>query len=206
MPQTAIDRLVSIAGPPLGNAGPRIADVAHDLAGLLEKRNGFFAFESALHVLPSRPVPAGVMSVQAWNEPDLWRDAYDSAAEGCYFFAEDAFGSQFAMRDSRIVSFNPETGVVDQLTESLEDWAERLLEDYEVLTGFPVAHAWQEKNGRLPVDQRLLPKHPFVLGGPFTVENLHAVDAVHGMRFRAELAKQIGNLPDGTRVNLKLVD
>ena len=88
-------------------------------------------------------------------------------AEGLLFFAEDAFGGQFALRDEHVVTFDPETGEAQALASSIEDWADQLLADFEFLTGQPLAHDWQARNGALPPGERLVPKVPFVLGGEY---------------------------------------
>lgn len=201
-----LERVVSVAGPPLGPAVSGAVGVPAELGELLTLSNGFFAFESALHVLPSAPVPEGTMSVQLWNDTDLWRVGYGSLAHGLFFFAEDVFGAQFALGESGVVTFDPETGNVADMASTLEGWADRLLQDYEMLTGFPLAHAWQQRHGQLAATKRLLPKRPFVLGGEFTLENLYALDAVEGMRLRAELAAQIRTLPEGAPVKFKIVE
>lgn len=149
--------------------------------GLLSVLNGFFAFESALHVLPASPAPSGVMTVQLWNDADLWRSGYGSMADGLFFFAEDVFGVQFALASNGVVTFDPETGDVAEVASTLEGWADQLLQGYEMLTGFSSAHAWQQRYGQLAVSTRLLPKRPFVLGGDFTIDNLYDLDAVEGM-------------------------
>jgi hypothetical protein len=44
---------------------------------------------------------------------------------------------------------------------------------------------------------------PFVLGGEFVLDNMYMADAVEGMRFRADIARQIKDLPDGAEIKLK---
>jgi hypothetical protein len=209
---TAIEKLVSIASPPLGPEKPEseaLAGVAspmrEQLLALLRRRNGFYAFESALHVLPAGRV-ASLQNVNEWNQSDLWRNDYGDSVEGLLFFAEDIFGAQFATSATGVVRFDPETGRITPMANDIESWAARLLADYAVETGYPLAHDWQRRHGRLPAGQRLIPKEFFVLGGAFAVENLYALDAVEGMRLRAELARQIKDLPDGARVQIKIVD
>jgi len=201
-----LDRLLSIAGPALGFAQPEVTGLPSGLGDLLRRTNGFLAFESALHVLPSGPVSDGTMSVQLWNDPDLWRSSYDGMADGLFFFAEDIFGGQFALGSQGVVSFDPETGDVERIAADLEGWADRVLADYQLLTGFPVAHSWQELHGQLSPGMRLIPKRPFVLGGEFVPENLYPLDAAKGMRFRGDLATQIRDLPEGASVSFKIVE
>jgi hypothetical protein len=91
------------------------------------------------------------------------------------------------------------------MATNFEDWAKHILEKYNYLTGFGLAHEWQTRNGIIPVGQRLLPKVPFVLGGKFTIDNLYLLDSVSGMRLRGDLAQQIKNSPDGTKIKFKII-
>lgn len=206
-----LERLVSLGSEMLVREGARLDDAVEEsarfaeLAELLRRKNGFYAFESALHVFPSHSTDA-VTGLDVWNAPDCWRDAYDDLCEGCFFFAEDVFGGQFCIRDDRICSFDPETGDVEPMADGLEGWAARVLEDYPVLTGYPLAHQWQVAHGPLEMGKRLVPKLPFVGGGDFTLENLYVLDAREAMRQRGELAVQIRDLPDGATIRFEVVD
>jgi hypothetical protein len=202
-----LDDLLSVSGPQVGVSPASINGLPADLGHMLTRRNGFVVFESALHVLAGRPAGEGVMTIQQWNEQKLWRVSYDGLADGLLFFAEDVFGGQFALGSTGVVmAFDPETGAVEQVASDLEDWADRMLSEYAILTGFPVAHAWQELHGPIPAGQRLIPKRPFVLGGEFSPENLYLLDAAEGMRLRGSLAVQIRDLPDGATVSYVVGD
>ena len=167
----------------------------------LRLKNGFYAFESALLV---RGVGDGPGSLASWNRPDLWRSAYEGLDAGLTFFAEDIFGAQFALDGTRVVSFDPETGERDPFADSLEAWASRVLADYSMLTGYPLAHDWQMAHGPLALGFRLVPRIPFVLGGEFTVANLVPMRDDKAMRARAGVAVQIKGLPDGTQVEIEI--
>lgn len=186
--------------PMLRRAGKR----GRELFELLATRNGFYAFESALHVFPLSG--SGDQSLDRWNSLELWRNRYEDLTEGCLFFAEDIFGGQFCIRDDKIHAFDPETGALESLAPTLEGWAHTILKDYRVLTGQPLAHEWQSRHGALPLGTRLLPKQPFVAGGMYEIDNLYALDAVKGMLFRADLAIQIRNIPNGATIELNVVE
>jgi hypothetical protein len=173
------------------------------LAELLSLKNGFYAFESALHVFPATKERA-VMSLQQWNEPSLWRHAYGGLADGALFFAEDVFGGQFAIDAEGVVSFDPETGKREQLADDVYGWARRVVDDFEFLTGYPLAHEWQAAHGRLKSGNRLLPRVPFVTGGGYNINNLYEIEAGEGLRQRGKLALHIRDLPDGARVTWNL--
>jgi len=206
MSSDVFERLAALGSGPiaLGEQGTN-ADLPHDLTPLAAACDGFYAFESALHVFPSRPTPAE-HSVAQWNASDLWRHEYPNVDAGHYFFAEDVFGGQFALSDDGVSTFDPETGLLERIADNLTGWARAVLDDYPYMTGFPLAHEWQLSNGALRVGRRLMPKVPFVLGGAFEVENLYDADSVSALRNRAKLASQIHGLPDGSSITLRVVE
>jgi hypothetical protein len=145
------------------------------------------------------------MDLERWNMDVLWRGEFGRAAEGLLFFAEDVFGEQFALSDGKVWRFNPESGERKEFADDLNEWAKKILADYSYETGYEQAHEWQQKNGRLMDGLRLIPKTPFILGGEYKAENLFAIDAAKGMRYRADIWKQIRDLPDGTPIHLKVL-
>ncbi len=205
-------RLLSIASassaPPLDHAATAqalagitgaIPVAARDaLAELLAARNGFFAFEAALQVFPVGA--AGTIDLVSWNGQDQWRSVYGSLAEGLLFFAQDAFGNQFCVNANGFGSFNAETGEVEMIGASLDQWCDGILSDYEYLTGHPLCHAWQAQHGRLPADARLTPLRPFVLGGQYNLDNLQAQDGTAYLRQTGQLATMLRDLPDGAQI------
>jgi len=158
-------RLLTVASDALGQQSHRPAGssrLAAELSELLEARNGFYAFESALHVFPVEP--ASTETLETWNAADGWRAAYGGMAKGLLFFAEDVFGGQFALRGDDVCTFDPETGDLARMATSLEDWAGQVLDRYSVLTGHPLAHDWQIAHSPLEPGKRLVPTVPFVIG------------------------------------------
>ncbi|GAA4009230.1 hypothetical protein GCM10022247_34170 [Allokutzneria multivorans] len=168
------------------------------LVGLGESSEGggFYAFESALHVFSTQ-------RAQEWNAPELWRDGFANLEPDWWFFAEDVFADQFFRAPTGEVGvFRAEEGEAEMLAPDLEAWAELILGDFEVWTGYPLAHEWQEEHGRLAEGERLTPKIPFVVGGGYELGNLYAASAVEIMAFRASFAAQVESLSDGTEIRL----
>jgi hypothetical protein len=205
----SIEKLLSIASEPIlpkQDIGVSLlsANPASQLFKMLRAKNGFYAFESALHVFPLGSAP-GVMDLETWNSSTLWRHSFGDMVEGFFFFAEDAFGVQFGIKENKVCTFDPDSGLAKGIGESIEDWAKLVLEDYPLLTGYPLAHEWQAIHGLLPAGKRLYPKTPFVFGGEFKVENLYAGEPVERMNFYGSVAMQMKGLPDGSKVRLKVV-
>jgi len=203
----SIDRLLELAGQPLCARISTAAMSSHPgLSDLLGKVNGFYAFEGALHVYPLSDPGGDTIDAIEWNRHDVWRYEFDGMTDGLFFFAEDIFGCQFALKtNGDVVSFDPESAETLFLANGVDSWAQVLVDDFEVQTGYPLAHEWQLANGPVPLGSRLAPIVPFVLGGEFEVKNLRAVEAIEGMRLRGRLARQIRGLPDGTSVNVRFV-
>lgn len=235
-----LEKLLSISSVAICNSKPNPAAFFRDLGGggiaplieLLQTRNGFYAFERALHVLPSNCVNGEVglgtehqlkrenillsqddqgrlmgwpMDLERWNMDVLWRNEFGSTADGLLFFAEDVFGEQFALSGGKVWRFNPESGEREAIAHSLDEWAGKILANYSLETGYQLAHEWQQEKGQLVEGHRLIPKVPFIMGGKYETDNLFALDAVKGMRYRADIWKQIKDLPDGATVQLKVL-
>jgi hypothetical protein len=179
--------------------------LGQQLFGLLKSRNGFYAFEQALHVFPvscsGLPVD---YDLETWNSPGLWRGEYADLAEGLLFFAEDIFQDQFCLSAAGVLRFKAETGRAEVMGDSVEHWARRVLSRHREETGWPFAREWQARNGPLPRGKRLMPITPFFLGGAFEIGNLWAGDALQGMRAKGDLAVQTKSLPEGTVVKLRV--
>jgi hypothetical protein len=200
----ASEPLLPTPSPPAAENLQSIIDDGDSLYEMLSLKNGWYAFESALHLFPLG-YKNGILDLAAWNSDALWKSEYRGMAENCLCFAEDLFGMQFCVKDRKISTFDPETGETTFFANRFGEWAERILEEYSLHTGYLLGHAWQSQNRPLKEGERLLPKIPFIFQGPYSLENLYASDSVKGMRFRATIALQIRELPDGSKIKLKMV-
>jgi hypothetical protein len=209
---TATEKLVSLGSESLGEALGSLPTLfgnyacGRELFEMLALKNGFYAFEQALHIFPFGSDVTGTMTLEDWNSCTLWRKAYDDLTEGLLFFGEDIFGDQFCISDKRagVFRFDAERGEPTDMAISIDAWSNQVLSDYRVETGWPLAHEWQKENGPLALGTRLQPKIPFVYGGDYAADNLWAGNSVEGMLFKAEVALKIRNLPAGTQIVLKV--
>ena len=212
MESDRIGKLLSIAGEALSDVpsdGESFADGAFDALGdIISRRNGFYAFESALHVFPSGGVGLPGRSLQEWNDPSLWIDSYGGLVPPVLFFAEDVFGGQFAMMGGRVYSFDPETARLTDFADDVRMWSSEILARYDFATGYSISHAWQVENGVLPVGHRLIPRIPFCCGGDFVVGNMLLVESVAAMRYWGHFARKIAQLSDGAQLKFdpRIVD
>ena len=207
---TRLEELLSISSEALGGA-PRNRPLYFEdyvlgaqLLQLLEQKNGFYAFEQALHIFPIESDVTNTMTMEDWNSKTLWLSSYKGLADGFLCFGEDIFGDQFCLAKEKegVLRFDAERGEATVISDSLESWADLLLSNYHVETGWPLASEWQKQNGPLQLGTRLQPKVPFICGGDYSLQNLWPGDAVQGMLFKGELAVKLKNLADGTAIEL----
>jgi hypothetical protein len=207
---TNIEKLLSVSSEALGSKTTALPEMLREYAlgtqffHMLEQKNGFYAFEYALHAFPLTSDPE--TGLEGWNAESLWRNGYEDLAEGLLFFAEDILQDQFCLskKQSGVHRFDAETGQTTLMAASVEEWAGVILSNYRSETGWPLVHEWQEKNGRLPLGKRLMPKTPFFLGGEYKIENLWAGNPLEGMRIKADLAMQTRDLREGAKVKLNI--
>jgi hypothetical protein len=204
-----LEKLLSIASNPFIQSGTiahclaqKVDPIYGQIQEMLQRKNGFCAFESALVVFPATD-STSLPGLDSWNNLNGWRRWYHECVPNeVVFFAEDLFGLQFGSHKSEIIRFDPEIGELMYYASSLEQWAENLLLNYAEDTGWPIAHDWQTANGPILPSQRLLPKQPFVLGGDYEPQNLRLVDRRNSMEKWGSLYQQIRSVPDGHEVTV----
>lgn len=141
--------------------------------------------------------------LQTWNDPQTWKHTYEGLADGLLCFAQDLFGTQFALdSEAHVVRFDPETAERTILGDSLEHWAQWLLADPDVHGAHAFATSWQDRHGPLTHDQRLIPLRFFTLGGTYEDDNLAVKDAAQCMRIRGPLTQTLYSLPDGAHFQM----
>ncbi len=184
-----------------------LSKIGEELQYLLSEKNGFYAFESALHVFPYELNGFGDQDLVRWNSRETWKSSYGPEIESIFCFAEDLFGYQFCSNGKSVNRFDPETGDTQYLCDSVDDWARLIISDCNVQTGFPVALKWKEQKGSLQPGKRLLPIFPFITDqGSYEISNLYEIEAVAGMLSRASFARQIKHLPDKTIIKMDVIN
>ena len=139
------EELLSISSAPLcgePEISPQILNgyaYGLELFELLRAKNGFYAFESALHVFPTQCSPNREIDLETWNSGALWRHSYGELTQGLLFFAEDILQDQFCLSPTGILRFKAETGQTFPFANSIEQWADRILSNYKTETAWSLA-------------------------------------------------------------------
>lgn len=192
------------ANPPIsGEVVSRIDSLSSQYLRLLARADGLVAFDGALRIfgLQESQLP----SILQWNNAD-WRVAYAGLTDNLMFFAENAFGDQYAFEGEAIVAFDSETAHRTRVGCTLEEWEASILDDLESELGVSTLRRWKSAGNQLAADQHLCPKYPpaFVLGALGTVENLYALPRDESMRLKGMIASQVHSLPPGSKIKLSI--
>ncbi|MDA0910639.1 MAG: SMI1/KNR4 family protein [Proteobacteria bacterium] len=175
------------------------------LEALYEERNGMRLFNRSLIVYPLSNC-GNIPSLFDWNSLNTWKSYYGNLDARSICFAEDIFGGQFCLINDNFYYFDVETAELELISSSLDEWAYKILNDRDYLTGFPLSNEWQLAHGEVSDDMRLIPKIPFFLGGEYKLSNLYLADRLKAIKYRAEIYQQTKSLPDGESVELKVVN
>lgn len=173
---------------------------------LLQKRNGGYFWGGALHVFGAVPEP-DFHSLVEWNSESLWRRPYGAAAEGLVFFAEDAFGDQFAQdANGKIFQFKAEQGIATEIADDFDQWLLMVVEAPDVLLAQETFKAWAQQHGKLAHGLQLQAYPPFAFVGDDEEPTLEAVDAIENMLFHGDIARAIADIPEGQRVRIEFTE
>jgi hypothetical protein len=176
-----------------------------ELFQLLSVCNGAFLYDYALRILPSHDCELSY-GLSSWNSKELWKFTYARIPPDLFCFADDVFGNQFALLGDAIVVFQCETGDIEFLASTFEEFAGRVILDSDYLTGRSILNSWRKANGRLLPRDKLVARRPFVLGGEYTAQNLAAVESARSMRIRGPIASKISELPDGAILEIEIAE
>lgn len=169
------------------------------LVRVLSDTNGFILHEGAIHVRGASRTPEWHSLRAAWQGSSAFHTLYESVQATDIPFAQDLVGDQLLLRGGRVVRLFAETGEVQALVSSLEDFFTRLSEDIEGFLNVGLGHPMQP-------GQLLLAFPPFVFQESGAGSSLKPVRAEEVILCHANLARQIRDIPDGGQVEVKVSD
>lgn len=156
---------------------------ADDHARFLQRWNGCYAFDGALHVLGARPEPPN-QSLDAWNRADGWRQAFGLLIEYCWFFAETAFGDQFGYRDGKVVRLRVLEARIEPVATNFSEWIEAVFLDPHRWLSIDLFEAAVRRLGPLPFGGHFSPPPTWTQGSGLHAEHLDVMPARDNLELR----------------------
>ncbi|GDY31108.1 hypothetical protein [Gandjariella thermophila] len=147
-PTSALAELLRRGRAPLGppvrvDFGPTTGPLS-ELAEVLVHTNGFTVFNAGIQLFHAGPRGLGP-ELAVWNARGTWKDTYAGLVDRLLCFAQDLLAVQFAIAENcHVVAVDPETAGRTILGDSLDAWAQWLLDDPDVHGTWSLATAWQD--------------------------------------------------------------
>jgi hypothetical protein len=204
---TSFARLLDLPGirwrpsPPDLDPSRDTRDLPVALARLLEPVDGLVALDGGLHVLGARSRLPWHDLHQVWTGERALFILYDSVFPEDVPFAASCMGDQFLLRGEAVMQLIAETGELEHVDASLESFLQRCAaRDPEIWLGLRFLEQFELEKGRLEPASVLLPYPLLTMAESRKGVRLAAVPAEEALEFHASLARRIGDLPDGARV------
>jgi hypothetical protein len=176
-----------------------LRELPADLVRVLSDTNGFILHEGAIHVRGACLTPEWHSLRTAWRGPKAFHTLYDDVRPSDVPFAQDQVGDQFLIREGVVLRLFAETGEIERLSDSLQDFFGKVSGDIEGFLNVGLSHTMQP-------GQLLHAYPPFCIRESGAGASLKALPASEVIHFHADFAKRIQHLPDGTQVRFKLTD
>src|SRR5690348_9091944 len=171
---------------------------------LLRQCNGLVAFGGGLHIRGACLAPDWHALRAAWDGPRALHALYRAVLASDVPFAEDALGDQFLLRDGVVHQLGAETGRVVSLDLELYAFLEASCADPVGFLQLAPLRQFGAEGGHLEPGQLLSVFPPLCTAESAAGVSVRAVSSADLIGWLAEFAAQVQDLPDGTRVQIKL--
>jgi len=176
-----------------------LSELPTDLANILRDTNGFILHQGAVHFRGPCLKPEWHSLQAAWRGVKAFHVLYNEVRASDIPFAQDQLGDQFLIREDVVLRLCAETGEIERLAESFQDFLSRVTSDIEGFLNVGLDHAMQP--GEL-----LHAYPPFCFRESSAGVSLRPLPASEVILFHADLAKQIRDVPEGGKVEFKVSD
>lgn len=169
------------------------------LSSLLQETNGFVLYHGGLHVRGAAASPVWHSLRHAIHGEEAFHRLYGAVLPADIPFAQDCFGDQFLLKDGAVFRLAAETGEIEKTSANLEDF-------FSSVSSNPFEFLAFDPKLRLEPGQLLHAYPPFCAARPERGYSLRAVPALELIQLHADFAKQISDVPDGGRLQVRIVD
>lgn len=176
-----------------------LRELPHDLFRVLSEVNGFILHEGALHVRGACSAPEWHSLRTAWQGPNSFHALYPDVRKTDIPFAQDQMGDQFLLRDGAVVRLIGETGEIEPFCESLQKFFDEVRNDIKTFLGVGLQH-------KLGPGHLLNAYPPFCCDSGGKAVSLRPASALEVISWHAEFARKIRSIPDGGKIEFKVVE
>jgi hypothetical protein len=176
-----------------------LRELPADLVRVLSDTNGFILHEGAVHVRGACLTPEWHSLRAAWRSPKAFHSLYADVRPSDIPFAQDQVGDQFLIRDNVVFRLSAETGEIERLADSVQDFFGRVSSDIEGFLNVGLGH-------RMQPGQLLHAYPPFCIKDTSIGVSMRPLPAAEVILVHARFAKQIAAIPDGEQIEIRPKD
>jgi hypothetical protein len=173
-----------------------LPDLPTELVRSLSDTNGFILHHGALHVRGACLTPEWHSLRAVWHGPNAFHTLYPAIRPSDLPFAQDQLGDQFLIREGAVMRLVSETGQIEHMCGCLTDFFEQVAKDVEGFLNVGLSYI-------LEPGQLLHAYPPFCVGEASASVSLRPCPAQQVILVHARLAKEIADIPDGTRIEIR---
>ena len=180
-------------------------DVPAEYRHLLQQMNGCVLFEGGLHIRGAVQSPKWHSLRKVWTGDRALFRLFPAVEESDVPFSQDCLGDQFLLRSGIVHKLNAECGEVESLELGLETFMNRATRDPVEFLLLQPLRQFLSDGGELKPGQLLNAYPPFMMKEAFDGVSLKAVPMFQQISFLADLSKQIGSVPKGATLKIKII-
>lgn len=189
-------------GPPIDE--PAILDLLPgDLRGFLLRCNGYVAFHGGFHVRGACLAPTWHSLRHRWFGPEALQSHFAAVHHDDIPFGEDALGDQYLLRRGVVYRLAAETGELKSLEVDLQEFDIKVRENPVEYLSLGPLEEFRATGGTLAPGQLLSVFPPFAVRESAAGVSYRAIPADERIRFLADFARQISDVPDGAQIELR---
>ena len=189
-------------GPPIDDL-PILDRLPAMFRNFLLRTNGYVAFHGGLHVRGACLEPVWHSLRAAWMGEHALHRLFPALRPDDVPFAEDALGDQFVLREGTVHRLWAESGEVESLGVDLAGFDAAVRADPVDYLSLGPLERFRAGGGVLEPGQLLNAYPPFIMQSTGDV-SLRAISSEERIRWLADLARQLRDVPDGSRVEFQV--
>ena len=170
-----------------------ISELPNDLRELIQESGGFILHDGAIHFRGCVLEPDWNSLREAWRGTNALHLLYPDVYTTDIPFAQDQLGDQYLLRDGSVLRLEAETGEVALFANNLQAFTSGI--GNSISEYLNVGLGYKLEPGFL-----LHASPPFCMAESGVKTSLRPIPIAELIRFHAEVAKQIRDVPDGWKV------
>jgi hypothetical protein len=158
--------------------------------------NGIIAFNGGLHIRGCVSRPEWHSLHEAWKGDSAFHLLYEVVNETDIPFGQDCVGDQFFLRDGYVFRLSSETGDIESLELTFEQFLNKAISDPMEFLLLQPLQQFMNEGGRLEPGKLLSVYPPFCMEEAENGVSLRSISSVERISFLADLCRQIKNAPN----------